>query len=86
MSREDFVCLLLWEDFVPGRILCREDFVQEDFEPGRILCREDFVREDFEPGRILCREANVLHPTKDCCKLYTAGIFILNLLDSIQIQ
>ena len=54
------MCLLLWEDFVPGG-KC----------PGRILCWEDFVPggfcvfqgwEDFEPGRILCREANMLHP------------------------
>ena len=66
MSREDFVCLLLWEDFVPGgfcvffiaggfytgRQMSREDFVS-------LLSQEDFVWEDFVlggffSGRILC--------------------------------
>ena len=43
MSREDFVCLLMWEDFVPGG-KC----------PGKILCVSCpggfFTREDFVPG------------------------------------
>ena len=45
-----------WEDFVPGRILCRKDFVPGGFCTGRILYWEDFVPggfctwEDFVPG------------------------------------
>ena len=72
MSREDFGCLLLREDFVPGgkcpgRILCVyycgrilywEDFVREDF------VWEDFVLGGFSTGRILC--GRILYPGGFC--------------------